>query len=75
MTKRNMKIEINESQPLDEVVMELEKRGYKKSMFTPNKNTHFIVVYESGSFTDLGKFDGGAYDWKLTTIAELKEMK
>lgn len=72
---KNMKIAITPDQPLDYVVGELEKRGYKKSMFTPNKNTHFIVVYESGSFTDWGKFDGGAYDWKLTTIAQLKEMK
>lgn len=71
---KNMKIAINDQQPLDEVVKELERLGYKEVFFTPNRNTAFIVAYDSGSFTDWGKFDGGCYDWKLTTLAELKEM-
>ena len=48
--------------------------GIRKVCSPPNKNTAFIVTYESGSFTDWGKFDGGAYNWGLTTLAELRSM-
>lgn len=69
---RNMKINVENN--LDEIVAELESMGYQESMFTPNKNAAFIVTYESGSFTDWGKFDGGAYNCGLTTLAELRSM-
>jgi len=73
MTKfLNLKIPVENN--LDEIVGELESKGYHKSMFMPNKNTAFVVSYKSGGFTDWGKFDGGSYDFPITTLAELKEM-
>lgn len=80
MTKsRNMKIEINEDQPLDEVVRELERLGFRKNLSLNSDN----VVYTLGdgfirSFSDhdLEWFnDITQTEWNLTTLAELKEMK
>ena len=71
----NMKIEVNEDQPIGQIVEELERLGYEPTLFTPNRCTAFIVCYESGSFTDWDKFDGGYYDWKPTSLLELEEMK
>ena len=82
MTKfRNMKIEITEDQPLDEVVRELERLGCINNQFyfhisDHNEISNFksIACYESGSLyynsidTDL------IYGCNLTTLAELKEM-
>ena len=73
---KNMKIAITHEQPLDEVVVELERLGFSKAMFTPNKNTKLIVTNESNKLTDIGGFDQGFYtNKKLTTLAELKEMQ
>lgn len=71
---KNMKIEVNGN--LDEIVVELERLGYKKLAFAPNRNTKFIVTNEFNKFTDIGGFDHGFYtNNKLTTLSELKEMK
>ena len=79
MNFKNMKIEINKDQPLDDVVMELEIKGWAKRV-----GAHFGD--EIGSYLILT--DYGIITWcsnrlvdvlwanhKTTTLAELKEMK
>lgn len=65
----NMKIEVNKDQPLDEVVNELERLGYKAGF------TYTTYIYSIESYSD------GVYDFynfrqeSDTTISELKEIK
>ena len=68
MNFKNMKIEINEAQPLDEVVKELERLGYKEAVKKPNV-FNMIYVGSSGYYTYM------YIEENLTTLAELKEMK
>lgn len=69
--KKNMKIEINQDQALDEVVKELERLGYVK----PNSGGDKVYTSHLGNtvnvFDDSMMFDC----YKLTTLAELKGMK
>ncbi len=66
----NMKIEINEQQPLDDVVKELERLGYSEDIRNPMKVNN-VYVYGNGDFSILDV----DCDWgRLTTLAELKEM-
>lgn len=78
----NMKIEINESQPLDEITKELERMGYINNQFYFHISDH----NESGKFKSVACYEGGSfyyhtvdadliYSCNLTTLAELKEMK
>lgn len=72
MTKRNMKIEINESQPLDDVVRELERLGCE--LESHRSDARFVYVHSDGSFDCF--FGDHDQDWfSLTTLAELKENK
>ena len=77
MKPKKMKIEINESQALDDVVMELERLGYKRS-----KQGRWIdrdkLILTSDSV------DGKTYQrvdltscgfYRLTALEELKAMK
>ena len=70
---KNMKIAITPEQPLDEVVMELERLGYKINGWLENriirsvKTNHFGLY--SGDFFDVDIIQGD-----LTTLTELKEM-
>ena len=76
MIKRNMKIEVNEKQPLDEIVMELEKRGYIPYLFCDSPNSNFIAT-RNGTYSDFGSnefCDRYCGVSELTTLAELKEM-
>lgn len=74
--KKNMKIEINKDQPLDDVVMELEKKGYKKTGWIGYRNPSFITTNSQGFYTDHAiSFWSVFGDSPLTTLAELKEMK
>ena len=77
MNFKNMKIEINEDQPIDKLLYELEILGYKplnKSAIKPNY--HLWLVADCDGFI-LGWRNalilGDSY-YKTTTIAELKEM-
>lgn len=65
---RNLKIEINKNQPLDEVVKELERLGYKAGFIYNN------YIYSVEAYMD-GVYD--FYNFKQesdTTLAELREM-
>lgn len=76
MTKfQNMKIEINEQQPLDEVVRKLERLGYKKFAWSFYKETVMVVTYgDSKWFTDHNK-SINRDNLQLTTLAQLKAME
>ena len=74
--KKNMKIEINKDQTLNEVVNELERLGYKKAGWIRYRNTSFITTCKLGFYTDHAiSFWSVFGDSPLTTLAELKEMK
>ena len=70
---KNMKIVITPEQPLDEVVMELERLGYQINGWLENriirsvKTNHFGLY--SGDFFDVDIIQGD-----LIALAELKEM-
>lgn len=67
--RKNMKIAITPEQPLNEVVKELERLGFKMEMDC--KNVNHIETYFDGTY-DKYIFSTGNID---TTLAELKEMK
>lgn len=69
MTKRNLKIAITPEQPLDEVVRELERLGFKMEMDC--KKVNHIETYFDGTY-DKYCFSTIHID---TTLAELKEME
>lgn len=73
--KKNMKIEINKDQPLDEVVRELERIGCVESVWGRSSIANFIYVFNDGTFkVDINHQP--AFDHvPLTTLSELKEMK
>ena len=76
MNFKNMKIEINQEQPLDEVVMELERIGFKKAGWIGYRNVSFITTSKLGFYTDHAiSFWSVFGDSPLTTLSELKEMK
>lgn len=73
MTKfQNMKIEINEDQPLDDVVMELERLGCSMAYCAEEHKTCICTydTYFNCYSTDINQFNG-----VLTTLAQIKEMK
>ena len=72
---RNLKIAINDQQPLDEVVKELERLGYTKEYMTKDvpqsvkaldDGVYQIFSLHISEFMSLWS--------ELTTLAELKEM-
>ena len=70
---RNMKIEINEAQSLDEVVRELERLGYGVELKT-SKNPKSICTYDDGTY-HIYMRETKHKIGDLTTLAELKEMQ
>ena len=72
---KNMKIEINEHQPLDEVVRGLERLGYEKhTLFSGVEKPEFICSCSGGDIMDLRRKP--LIDiYREVTLAELKEMK
>ena len=77
MNFKNMKIEITQDQPIDKLLYELERLGYKPlNKFAIKPSYHLWLVADcDGSI--LGWRNalilGDSY-YKTTTIAELKEM-
>jgi len=70
---KNMKIPVENN--LDEIVVELERLGYKKVGWIGYRNTYFVTTNAKGQFTDhaVSLMNCLAY-CQLTTLAELKEM-
>lgn len=77
---KNMKITVENN--LDEIVVELERLGYTSTGF-PNaiNQTRSIRTVQHEKYSHIKKFEFLAWHinaiddfWKLTTLAELKEM-
>lgn len=76
MKYKNMKIEINNEQPLDMVVKELERLGYKKAGWVGYRNANFLTANKLGFCTDHAVSFWACFgDSPLTTLIELKAMK
>ena len=69
---KNMKIAITHEQPLDEVVVELERIGYFP--FQPFNDVNLVITQKDGLYCGC---DGIYKDlgYVLTTLDELKEMQ
>lgn len=75
---KNMKMEVNAEQPLDELLRELERLGYKPlNKFAIKPNYHLWLVADCDGvilgWRDAFLILGDSY-YKTTTLAELKEM-
>lgn len=68
---RNLKIAINDQQPLDEVVRELEWLGYGCDEGFVDGVDNFVHTYRNGTYDF---FMSSQLCGVLTTLAELKEM-
>ena len=75
MNFKNMKIEINQDQPLDEVLIELKRLGFYVGLvesgdkwISARAETKLIVSFED----EINLPDS---HWDTTTLVELKEMK
>ena len=73
MNFKNMKIEINEDQPLDEIVTVLERLGAKR---VGNIMEIGFIISDGKLYTHCSRknVDILYYDYILTTTAELKEI-
>lgn len=71
---KNLKIEVNEKQPLDEIVRELERLGFKCGWRGINSSAPILVVetMSNGTYECFNHLFG-VYKFN-TTLAELKEM-
>lgn len=72
---QNMKIEINEKQPLDEVVRELDRLGYKKKAWMDwlRHQTEVVVAFNNGVYSNFNYFYKDGFE--ITTLAQLKAME
>ena len=69
---KNIKVEINKEQPLDEVVRELERLSYKDFYKLNPINAVEIETFVDGTY-DVYRSRLGS-NIRLTTLKELKEM-
>ena len=73
MNYKNMKIEISESQPLDDVVMELERLGFCYNCGCDDVDAKMVTA--NNHFMQYDIYDH-VTDWEInTTLTELKAMK
>ncbi len=73
MNHKKMKIEINESQPLDDVVMELERLGFCYNCGCDDVDAKMVTANNHFMQYDIYNH---VTDWEInTTITELKAMK
>lgn len=69
--KKNLKIAITPEQPLDEVVRELESKGYVCDGYHLN-DCNWVYSVDDGTFAMYGiEFNG---DYEETTLTELRSM-
>lgn len=76
MFLRNLKIEINETQPIDVVLEELERLGYKPlNKQAVNEWNKWLVADCNGGIDgwNNGAILGRSY-YKTTTLEQIKEM-
>lgn len=73
MNFKNMKIPVENN--LDEIVGELESKGYVKAdWFDQGDNELCVTAYQTGRFKIRNAHIFECYGGVLTTLAELKEM-
>ena len=72
---KNMKIAITPEQPLDKVVVELERLGYKQGWFGIKSSAPILVIdtMSNGTYECFNHLFG-VYKFN-TTLTELKEME
>lgn len=68
--KKNMKIEINKDQPLDEIVATLESKGYHGNI---GASRNILLTSKFGKYFTVECCTNDLY--VETTLIELKEMK
>lgn len=71
---KNMKIEINEDQSIDEIVVELEKRGYVL-ISSDLDMEEFIITTHKGYYWIVSDIKTNADFFKTTTLQQLKEIQ
>lgn len=71
MNFKNMKIPVENN--LDEIVGELERKGYREHVWENDIKTEYVVGFDSGIYTN-ADYDPTNEIYVLTTLAELKEM-
>lgn len=74
---KNMKILVENN--LDDIVVELERRGYKKfrwgGFIDGRFNNYSIRTIDNGTFTDMKSKQVYCYGYELITLKELREMQ
>lgn len=66
---KNMKIKVENN--LDEIVIELERLGYKKQAWL-NRQKETVATFTTGVYSNFNHFYND--DFRETTLAELKGM-
>ena len=70
---KNMKIAVNKNQPLDEIVGELERLGYKLNGWLENRIIKSVKADNFGLYC--GQFfDVDIIQGDITTLAEIRSM-
>ena len=75
MSFKNMMIAVNQDQPLDEVVKELERLGYSKVVWTPHETVAQIITYRNRRWFSNYKEWQDDEDCELVSLEELKKME
>ena len=70
----NMKIEVSGDQPLDEIVAELKRLGYRL-ISTDIDTTKLIITTNKGCYWIVNNITTNDRFFQETTLSELKEMK
>ena len=75
---KNMKFEVNEN--LDDIVAELEEKGYTKYFWNDKIYAAFVITWDDGEYSNYSiNGEDSIYtledNYKLTTLSELKRMK
>lgn len=70
---KNLKIAINDQQPIDEVVIAIRDKGYRVGEYYNEAPTH-IVTTKGGVYTMVNISGWYPSEYIETTLAELKEM-
>lgn len=75
MTFKEMKIEVNEQQPLFDVFIELERLGYTGVLIEPEKTKGWVLTHSNNGIYTNFKENPDKNHGELTTLEQLREMK
>ena len=71
---KNMKIEINESQSVENIVIELERLGYKEDYMSSSGDFKIICTWGTGLLSIYSHDFSMPQHNKIYTLKQLKEM-